>query len=214
VGIEPFGSGIFYSYILPGSSMVGSMLFVLQLSVYLLKMSIEEAIDAVTANAAYPLRRHESISSLEVGKVVVRDGCRVVSRVQNRRGSTRLLSDLFSDRLQLVLENRGEREEPLQRHTAVITAMGASRDPARGCAEPDRAVHGMGRAHPLSRRAAVADAHFRADILGAELLRPFFRGRFESSPVIILGGDMGFAVSAIKAAIGLDLGHVSSLPGA
>jgi len=52
----------------PGSSMVGSMLFVLQLGVYLLKMSIEEAINAVTANAAYALRRHESIGSLEVGK--------------------------------------------------------------------------------------------------------------------------------------------------
>jgi imidazolonepropionase len=44
------------------------MLFVLQLGVYLLKMSIEEAINAVTANAAYALRRHESIGSLEVGK--------------------------------------------------------------------------------------------------------------------------------------------------
>ena len=52
----------------PGSSMVGSMLFVLQLGVYLLKMSIEEALNAVTANAAYALRRHDSIGSLEVGK--------------------------------------------------------------------------------------------------------------------------------------------------
>lgn len=52
----------------PGSSMVGSMLFILQLGVYLLKMSIEEAINAVTANAAYALRRHNSIGSLEVGK--------------------------------------------------------------------------------------------------------------------------------------------------
>jgi len=52
----------------PGSSMVGSMLFVLQLGVYLLKMSIEEAINAVTANAAYALQRHQSVGSLEVGK--------------------------------------------------------------------------------------------------------------------------------------------------
>jgi imidazolonepropionase len=52
----------------PGSSMVGSMLFVLQLGVYLLRMSIEEAINAVTANAAYALRRQKSIGSLEVGK--------------------------------------------------------------------------------------------------------------------------------------------------
>jgi imidazolonepropionase len=52
----------------PGSSMVGSMLFVLQLGVYLLKMSIEEAINAVTANAAYALQRQMNIGSLEVGK--------------------------------------------------------------------------------------------------------------------------------------------------
>jgi imidazolonepropionase len=52
----------------PGSSMVGSMLFVMQLGVYLLKMSIEEALNAVTANGAYALRRHSSVGSLEVGK--------------------------------------------------------------------------------------------------------------------------------------------------
>jgi len=52
----------------PGSSMVSSMLFVMQLGVYLLKMSIEEAINAVTANAAYALRKHEEAGSLEVGK--------------------------------------------------------------------------------------------------------------------------------------------------
>lgn len=52
----------------PGSSMVESMLFVLRLGVYLLKMSVEEALNAVTANAAYALRRHDSIGSLEVGK--------------------------------------------------------------------------------------------------------------------------------------------------
>jgi imidazolonepropionase len=52
----------------PGSSMVESMLFVLQLGVYLLKMSIEESINAVTANAAYALRKHGEVGSLEVGK--------------------------------------------------------------------------------------------------------------------------------------------------
>ncbi len=52
----------------PGSSMVGSMLFVMQLGVYLLKMGVEEAITAATANAAYALRRQESVGSLEVGK--------------------------------------------------------------------------------------------------------------------------------------------------
>jgi imidazolonepropionase len=52
----------------PGSSMVESMLFVLRLGVYLLKMSVEEALNAVTANAAYALRRQDSIGSLDVGK--------------------------------------------------------------------------------------------------------------------------------------------------
>jgi imidazolonepropionase len=52
----------------PGSSMVGSMLFVVQLGVYLLKMGIEEAINAATANAAFALRRHEEVGSLEPGK--------------------------------------------------------------------------------------------------------------------------------------------------
>jgi imidazolonepropionase len=52
----------------PGSSTVGSMLFVLQLGVYMLKMSIEESINAVTANAAYALRKHDEVGSLEVGK--------------------------------------------------------------------------------------------------------------------------------------------------
>jgi imidazolonepropionase len=40
----------------------------MQLGVYLLKMSIEEALNAVTANGAYALRRHGSVGSLEVGK--------------------------------------------------------------------------------------------------------------------------------------------------
>jgi imidazolonepropionase len=52
----------------PGSSMTESMLFVLQLAVFTMKMSIEEAINASTANAAYDLGRHEDVGSLEVGK--------------------------------------------------------------------------------------------------------------------------------------------------
>ena len=52
----------------PGSSMTESMLFVLQLAVLSLKMSIEEAINAATANAAYALAKHEEVGSLEVGK--------------------------------------------------------------------------------------------------------------------------------------------------
>jgi imidazolonepropionase len=52
----------------PGSSMTENMLFVLQLGVFTLRMSIEEAINAATANAAYAIDRHEEVGSLEVGK--------------------------------------------------------------------------------------------------------------------------------------------------
>ena len=52
----------------PGSSMVGSMLFVVQLGVFLLKMGIEEAINAATANAAFAIRRHALVGSVEIGK--------------------------------------------------------------------------------------------------------------------------------------------------
>ena len=52
----------------PGSSMTESMLFVLQLAVFTLKMSVEEAINAATANAAFALTRHENVGSLEPGK--------------------------------------------------------------------------------------------------------------------------------------------------
>jgi len=52
----------------PGSSMTENMLFVLQLGVFTLRMSIEEAINAATANAAYAVDRHQETGSLEVGK--------------------------------------------------------------------------------------------------------------------------------------------------
>ena len=52
----------------PGSSMLSSMLLVLQLGVYTLRMTIEEALNACTGNAAYAIRRHERVGSLEVGK--------------------------------------------------------------------------------------------------------------------------------------------------
>lgn len=52
----------------PGSSMIESMLFVLQLGVFTLKMSIEEAINAATANASFALRKQNEIGSLEPGK--------------------------------------------------------------------------------------------------------------------------------------------------
>jgi imidazolonepropionase len=52
----------------PGSSMTESMLLVLQLAVFTMNMSIEEAVNASTANAAYALDRHDDVGSLEVGK--------------------------------------------------------------------------------------------------------------------------------------------------
>jgi imidazolonepropionase len=52
----------------PGSSMMESMLFVLQLGVFTLKMTIEEALNAVTANPAYALGLQDEVGSLEVGK--------------------------------------------------------------------------------------------------------------------------------------------------
>jgi imidazolonepropionase len=52
----------------PGSSMLSSMLLVLQLGVFTLRLTIEEAINASTANAAYAIGRHGRIGSLETGK--------------------------------------------------------------------------------------------------------------------------------------------------
>jgi imidazolonepropionase len=52
----------------PGSSMTESMFFILQLAVFTLKMGIEEAINAATANAAYAISRQNSLGSLELGK--------------------------------------------------------------------------------------------------------------------------------------------------
>jgi len=54
----------------PGSSMINSMLFVLQLGVLTLKMSLEEAVNAATANAAFALGRHAECGSLEPGKAM------------------------------------------------------------------------------------------------------------------------------------------------
>lgn len=52
----------------PGSAMTESMLFVIQLAVFTMKMTIEEAINASTANAAYTLARDKEVGSLEVWK--------------------------------------------------------------------------------------------------------------------------------------------------
>lgn len=52
----------------PGSSHLSSMAFVLQLGVFTLGLTVEEAICACTANAAYAIRRHDTVGSLEPGK--------------------------------------------------------------------------------------------------------------------------------------------------
>ncbi|RLE04770.1 MAG: imidazolonepropionase [Candidatus Aminicenantes bacterium] len=52
----------------PGSSMTENMLLVIQMAVFLLKMKIEEAINAATINAAYSLGISRTTGSLEVGK--------------------------------------------------------------------------------------------------------------------------------------------------
>ncbi len=54
----------------PGSSMLDSMLFVLQLGVYTLGMGIEEVVNACTANAAYAIDRHSRVGTLEPGKAM------------------------------------------------------------------------------------------------------------------------------------------------
>ena len=52
----------------PGSSHISSMPFILQLGVFTLGMTVEEAINACTGNAAYAIRRHATVGSLEPGK--------------------------------------------------------------------------------------------------------------------------------------------------
>lgn len=52
----------------PGSSMTESQLFILRLGVFTLKMTIEEAINSVTYNAACGIDRQDEVGSLEVGK--------------------------------------------------------------------------------------------------------------------------------------------------
>ncbi|MCK7509266.1 MAG: hypothetical protein MZV70_38000 [Desulfobacterales bacterium] len=52
----------------PGSSHLSSMPFVLQLGVFTLGLTVEEAIMACTGNAAYAIGRHGSVGSLEAGK--------------------------------------------------------------------------------------------------------------------------------------------------
>ncbi len=52
----------------PGSSHISSMLFVLQLGVFTLGLSVEEAVNACTGNGAYAVDRHREVGTLEPGK--------------------------------------------------------------------------------------------------------------------------------------------------
>jgi len=52
----------------PGSSHLYAMPFVLQLGVFTMGLTVEEAVNACTANAAYAIGRHGAVGSLEVGK--------------------------------------------------------------------------------------------------------------------------------------------------
>jgi imidazolonepropionase len=52
----------------PGSSHLSSMLFVLQLGVFTLGLTVEEAVNACTGNSAYAVNRHNAVGSLEAGK--------------------------------------------------------------------------------------------------------------------------------------------------
>ena len=52
----------------PGSSMISSQLFILQLAVFQMGLTIEQALNAVTINAAYAIDRQDQIGSLAVGK--------------------------------------------------------------------------------------------------------------------------------------------------
>ena len=52
----------------PGSSMTSNMQFVVQLGVFLLRMGIEEALNAATSNAAFALRLQDEVGSIEPGK--------------------------------------------------------------------------------------------------------------------------------------------------
>jgi len=52
----------------PGSSMISSMLFIFYLGIYKLGLTIEEAINTITINNAYAIRRQNDVGSIKIGK--------------------------------------------------------------------------------------------------------------------------------------------------
>jgi len=56
----------------PGSSMISSLLFIFYLGIYKMGLTIEEAFNAVTINAAYAINRQDKVGSIAMGK---KNGC-------------------------------------------------------------------------------------------------------------------------------------------
>jgi imidazolonepropionase len=52
----------------PGSSMVSSQLFIFHLGIYQMGLTIEEAINTITINAAYAIDRQDKVGSIALGK--------------------------------------------------------------------------------------------------------------------------------------------------
>ena len=52
----------------PGSSMVSSQLFCFHLGIFNMGLTIEEAINTITINAAYAIDRHDHVGSVAIGK--------------------------------------------------------------------------------------------------------------------------------------------------
>ena len=66
--IEKNGIAVLGTDFNPGSSMVSSQLFTFHLGIFNMGLTIEEAINAVTINAAYAVDRQDSIGSIAIGK--------------------------------------------------------------------------------------------------------------------------------------------------
>lgn len=52
----------------PGSSMISSQLFIFHLGIFKMGLTIEEALNTITINAAYSIDREKSAGSICVGK--------------------------------------------------------------------------------------------------------------------------------------------------
>ncbi len=66
--IEQNGIAVLGSDFNPGSSMVSSQIFIFQLGIYQMGLTIEEAFNTVTVNAAYSINRQQQVGSIAGGK--------------------------------------------------------------------------------------------------------------------------------------------------